>query len=97
MPNSADNDQPLSYTQASERLEEIIQALEDGEIDIDELSANVKEAAQLLDLCKKKIEQADIEVKDIAEHLEIEAESEKVVEEPDEQVEEAESEEEYPF
>lgn len=74
MANEAGDDQTLSYTEATERLEDIIRALEEGEIDIDELAKNVKEAAKLLDLCKKKIERAEIEVKEVAAHLEDEIE-----------------------
>jgi exodeoxyribonuclease VII small subunit len=74
MVNEAGEEQAVSYAKAVARLEQIIHSLEDGEIDIDELAENVKEAAKLLDLCKEKIERAEMEVKEIAEHLEVEAE-----------------------
>jgi exodeoxyribonuclease VII small subunit len=44
----------LSYGEASSRLEEILQAIEEGEVDIDELSALVKEAADLVTLCRHR-------------------------------------------
>jgi len=76
MSNSGDEEnKEISYNKATERLEEIIGALEKGEVDIDELATNVKEAARLLELCKSKIERAEMEVKEIAQHLESEIES----------------------
>lgn len=64
----------LSYTQAVKRLDEILERIERGEVDIDELSALVEEAANLLSLCRKKLTQAEMQVKRITERLEREAE-----------------------
>ncbi|MGK4008047.1 exodeoxyribonuclease VII small subunit [Sorangium sp. So ce1036] len=63
----------LSYGEASSRLEEILQAIEEGQVDIDELSALVKEAADLVMLCRQKIHAAEVQVKTITEQLEREA------------------------
>lgn len=63
----------LSYGEASSRLEEILQAIEEGQVDIDELSALVKEAADLVTLCRQKIHAAEVQVKTITEQLEREA------------------------
>lgn len=60
----------LSYTQAVGRLEEILERIERGEVDIDELSSLVKEAADLVALCREKLTQAEMEVKRITERLE---------------------------
>ena len=60
----------LSYTQAVKRLDEILERIERGEVDIDELSALVEEAANLLSLCRKKLTQAEMQVKRITERLE---------------------------
>ncbi|WP_437662467.1 exodeoxyribonuclease VII small subunit [Sorangium sp. So ce1182] len=62
-----------SYGEASSRLEEILQAIEEGQVDIDELSALVKEAADLVTLCRQKIHAAEVQVKTITEQLEREA------------------------
>jgi len=64
----------LSYTQAVKRLDEILERIERGEVDIDELSALVEEAANLVSLCRKKLTQAEMQVKRITERLERETE-----------------------
>jgi exodeoxyribonuclease VII small subunit len=63
----------VSYGAASLRLEEILQNIEEGQVDIDELSALVKEAADLVTLCRQKIHAAEIQVQTITEQLEREA------------------------
>ncbi len=55
----------VKYTKAIKRLEEIITKIESEEIDVDDLSAKVKEAVELVKLCKEKIEKAEMEVKQI--------------------------------
>ncbi|WP_437497521.1 exodeoxyribonuclease VII small subunit [Sorangium sp. So ce1099] len=70
-PQRATNER--SYGEASSRLEEILQAIEEGQVDIDELSALVKEAADLVTLCRQKIHAAEVQVKTITEQLEREA------------------------
>jgi exodeoxyribonuclease VII small subunit len=60
----------LSYGQAAGRLEEILRKIEEGQVDIDELSGLVGEAAALVTLCRQKIQAADVKVKTITEQLE---------------------------
>ena len=60
----------LSYGQAAARLEEILGQIEEGKVDIDELSGLVAEAAQLVALCRGKIHAAEVQVKTITEQLE---------------------------
>ncbi len=55
----------LKYGQAMEKLNAIMQHMEDEEIDVDELSKQVKEAVRLIKLCKDKIEKAEMEVKSV--------------------------------
>ena len=55
----------VKYSKALKRLEEIIAKIENEEIDVDELSENVKEAAALIRVCKEKIKKAQMEVKKI--------------------------------
>ena len=62
-----------TYGQAAARLEEILQTIEEGQVDIDELSGLVKEAASLVTLCRGKIQAAEVQVKTITEQLEREA------------------------
>ena len=62
-----------SYTEAAERLEEILTRIEEGQVDIDELSGLVEEAAALVQLCRGKIQAAEVQVKTITEKLQREA------------------------
>jgi len=60
----------LSYAQAAARLDEILERIERGEVDIDELSQLVAEAADLVTLLRKKITAAEMQIKTITERLE---------------------------
>ena len=60
----------LTYGAAAARLEEILQRIEEGKVDIDELSGLVGEAAGLVTLCRDKIQAAEVQVKTITEQLE---------------------------
>jgi len=62
-----------AYGEAASRLEEILARIEEGEVDIDELSGLVREAADLVKLCRDKIQAAEVQVKTITEQLEREA------------------------
>ena len=62
-----------TYGEAASRLEEILEKIEEGEVDIDELSGLVREAADLVKLCRDKIQAAEVQVKTITEQLEREA------------------------
>ncbi len=57
----------VKFSKAIKKLDEIITKIENEEIDVDELSDQVKEAVQLIELCKKKIEKAEMEVKRVVE------------------------------
>jgi exodeoxyribonuclease VII small subunit len=62
-----------TYGEASGRLEEILHRIEEGQVDIDELSGLVREAAELVALCREKIHAAEVQVRTITEQLEREA------------------------
>ena len=55
----------VKYSKSIKKLEEIIERIESEEIDVDELSAKVKEAVSLIKTCKSKIEKAELEVKKV--------------------------------
>ncbi len=59
----------VKYSKAIERLDEIIGKIESDDIDVDELSLRVKEAVNLVKLCKAKIDKAEMEVKQVVEDL----------------------------
>jgi len=63
-------DAALSYADAVGRLDTILADLEEGRVDIDGLSALVAEAAELLALCRAKIQDAEVQVTRITEKLE---------------------------
>lgn len=60
----------IKYQKAVEKLDEIISKIENESIDVDELSLKVKEAVDLIKICKSKIEKAELEVKKVVENLE---------------------------
>lgn len=53
----------LTYEKAVKRLEEIVKKIEGGEMDIDSLTANLKEAKDLVESCKEKLTNVEAEVK----------------------------------
>jgi len=59
----------LKYGKAIERLDEIIGKIESDDIDVDELSLRLKEAVNLVKLCKSKIDKAELEVKQVVDDL----------------------------
>ena len=59
----------IKYREAVERLDEIIGQLEDEHVDVDELAEQVKEAVELIRVCKAKIDKAEMEVKKVVDDL----------------------------
>ena len=53
----------MTYEQAVKRLEEIVKRIEGGDMDIDSLTANLKEAKGLVEFCKEKLTNVEAEVK----------------------------------
>jgi exodeoxyribonuclease VII small subunit len=64
------SEKEASYGEAAERLETILGRIEEGQVDIDELSSLVEEAARLVTLCRDKIHAAEVQVRTITEQLE---------------------------
>lgn len=58
------------YAEAFEELQQIVDDIEEGEISVDELSAKVKRAAELIRICKKKLTTTENDVNRILEELE---------------------------
>lgn len=52
-----------SYSEAMKRLETIVSQIESGELDIDELGNQLKEAQKLIKFCRDKLYKADEEIK----------------------------------
>jgi exodeoxyribonuclease VII small subunit len=55
------------YRDAIEKLDAIIAQIENDDIDVDELALQVKEAVNLIRICKAKIDKAELEVKQVVE------------------------------
>lgn len=55
----------LNYNEAVAEIELIISKIENQELNIDELSANVKRVAELLNFCKMKLKNTEEEVQKI--------------------------------
>lgn len=55
----------IKYEEAVRRLEDIVDRMESGDMDIDTLGEQLKTAKELMKLCKDKLTKADLEVKKI--------------------------------
>jgi exodeoxyribonuclease VII small subunit len=60
----------ISYTQAFEELQQIVEEIENGQISVDELSEKVKRAAMLIKICKQKLTSTEEDVNKILKELE---------------------------
>lgn len=60
----------LNYTQAFEELQQIIVDLEEGEVNVDELSEKVKRATKLIAVCKSKLTETEEDVNKVLRDLE---------------------------
>ncbi len=61
--------EPITYTKAFEELQEIVSEIEQGEITVDELSAKVKRASELIKVCKEKLTSTEEDVNKILKEL----------------------------
>ena len=57
----------MKYEETMRALEQIIQHIENEELDIDDLSTNIKKAKELITLCKDKLTKAEESVKKVME------------------------------
>lgn len=53
------------YEDAIRQLEDIVERLESNELDIDEMSKQLKKAQQLIKLCKVRLTKTDAEIQKI--------------------------------
>ena len=60
----------VSYKEAAEELNSILESLESDAVDVDEVSIKVKKAVELIVLCREKIENTEIQVKKIVKEFE---------------------------
>lgn len=65
----------ISYREAVLELEGILAAIEEEQVDVDDLAIKVKRSAELIRLCRSRIEAATIAVEAIVDELEPGADS----------------------
>lgn len=56
-----------NYEEALEQLESIVRKMENGELDIDSLSTELKNAQELIKLCRDKLTKTEAEIQKILE------------------------------
>lgn len=57
----------MTYEEALQQLESIVQKMEQGQYSVDELSRQLQTAQQLIKQCKEKLNKTDTEIKKILE------------------------------
>lgn len=57
----------MKYEEAVHKLEAIVDKMERGELDIDSMAAQLKEAQELVKLCKQKLKRTDNEIQKLLE------------------------------
>ncbi|MBK7134360.1 MAG: exodeoxyribonuclease VII small subunit [Bacteroidales bacterium] len=55
----------FSFNDAVSEIEEILQNIEGGELDVDKLSVEVKRASELIKQCQKKLKSTEDEINSI--------------------------------
>ena len=63
----------ITYTQAVERLEEIMNSIQGGGMDVDKLAVALKDASVLVQFCRDKLYKVDEEVKQLLESMDEES------------------------
>jgi exodeoxyribonuclease VII small subunit len=58
-----------TYNEAIGEIEEILQQIESGELDVDVLTDKVKRVAFLLEMCKKKLRTTETEIQKVIDGL----------------------------
>ncbi len=57
----------MKYEEEVKRLEQIVQQMEHGDLDIDQLTEQLKEAQRIIKSCKAKLTKTDAEIKQLLE------------------------------
>jgi exodeoxyribonuclease VII small subunit len=60
----------MSYTEAMAAIDEILHQVETGELDVDELAGKVKQASELLKLCKNKLFNTEKDIEKVLKEIE---------------------------
>lgn len=57
----------IKYEEAVRQLEAIVNKMENGELDIDSMATQLKQAQELVKLCKQKLKRTDNEIQKLLE------------------------------
>lgn len=60
----------ISYSEAIAAIDEILEQIENGELDVDEMAEKVKQASELLKICKSKLFSTEKEVEKVLKEME---------------------------
>ena len=60
-----DMDPTMTYSEAMKQLEEISHNISSGELDVDQLAAKLKQAKELVEFCKTKLQAVEADVNQI--------------------------------
>jgi exodeoxyribonuclease VII small subunit len=60
----------ISYSEAIATIDSILEQIEKGELDVDELATKVKQATELLKICKGKLFNTSKEIEKVLKELE---------------------------
>lgn len=59
----------MTYSQAKKELEEIVKAIESGNLDVDALTEKVKRASELIIFCKEKLTTTDEDLQKLLDEI----------------------------
>ncbi len=59
----------ISYTDAIAEIEKILKDIDDGDLDVDDISEKVKKVSYLIKICQKKLHSTQLDVEKIIEKI----------------------------
>ncbi|MCK5823418.1 MAG: exodeoxyribonuclease VII small subunit [Bacteroidales bacterium] len=59
----------ISYSDAISEIEEIVNIIENGELNVDEISEKIKRVSLLIKSCQKKLHETQVEIEKILEKI----------------------------
>ena len=60
----------ITYAEALAELESILDAIEEEQVDVDELAVKVRRSAELIRMCRGRIDAAAVEVEAVVQEME---------------------------
>ena len=59
------SEKQISYSEAHEELQAILEEIKQRNVDVDKLAAKVKRARELINFCEERIKKAEMEIEEI--------------------------------